>query len=503
MNNQTKSQKKSNPAALKILKNQIEGNTLKTLSNAVGFGNELEPLTANEIFERLNRYLPDHFFTIDATLCHECDGKLKSFSKSAELFGYLSEHMLIDWSNKQACMTKEEFLYWMVRCGAPNYVRFESIPHEPRLSDVRYGKFEQSSDVRKNYFTELLRMFNPATEKDAVLLKAAFMTPFWGGPPASRPIFILSGRDDDSDGGVGVGKSTVTETISELCGGMISERTHMKAREITQRLLATNCRVVRFDNIKGTNLSWDVLEDILTAKWITGRKLYSNDDRVPNYFTFYFTFNNASMSKDLAQRSFVINLDRPTYSVDWANQLDELLNNHRNEIISDILSQLMHLPGDVQFTNRFPQWSNGVLAKIPGCLGAITEIEKTQKDYDAETDLKELYWEAICSNVGELSRESQTGIEISNIDPETERLIIARSLIWEWINEARRTEGLAKRSAKYLAVELGRFAPPGVCLLSRILRGTRYIGLNCSKNEQWNYRVIKGQNGSNRLIRRR
>jgi hypothetical protein len=64
----------------------------------------------------------------------------------------------------------------------------------------------------------LLARYNPATEVDRDLLRAFFLSLFWGGEPGHRPCFLVTAPDDDRQAGRGVGKSTIAKHGARCTG---------------------------------------------------------------------------------------------------------------------------------------------------------------------------------------------------------------------------------------------------------------------------------------------
>jgi len=135
-------------------------------------------------------------------------------------------------------------------------------------------------------------MWVAATPVDAALIKAAFCTPFWGGPPGRRPGFFI--ENDGKDRGQGVGKSTLLHKIAELSGGSIDSKITEEIGALKKRILTAGSeRVIAFDNIKAKIASADI-EGLITSPWISGHRMFSGEGKVPNNFTYIFTANDAS-----------------------------------------------------------------------------------------------------------------------------------------------------------------------------------------------------------------
>ena len=111
------------------------------------------------------------------------------------------------------------------------------------------------------------------------------MTPFWGGPAGKRPIIVIT-----SDAGRGVGKSTIPEIISYVCGGHIDVSTGADIEQIKTRMLTPTARTKRMaviDNVKSLRLSWAEFEAIVTSPVISGKQLYVGEGQRPNLLTWF------------------------------------------------------------------------------------------------------------------------------------------------------------------------------------------------------------------------
>ncbi len=116
------------------------------------------------------------------------------------LFGWLGAQHPIHWMKNGP--TKGE-VFAELRRTAIQYAGIELLPHEPLIEGTYYrGKVPEPG--AGFYLKWLVDRFCPETTIDRDLIKAAFITPFWGGPPGKRPIFTIT-----SDAGRGVGKTTL------------------------------------------------------------------------------------------------------------------------------------------------------------------------------------------------------------------------------------------------------------------------------------------------------
>lgn len=126
----------------------------------------------------------------------------------------------------------------------------------------------------------LLDFFCPATPVDRELLKAFFLTLFWGGPPGSRPAFLITGPEDDPFQGRGIGKTKVSEVAAELAGGYVDVSPNDQIADVKTRLLSDEARakrIIRLDNVKSLKFSHADLEGLITSSGISGKMLYRGE----------------------------------------------------------------------------------------------------------------------------------------------------------------------------------------------------------------------------------
>ena len=153
----------------------------------------------------------------------------------------------------------------------------------------------------------------------------------------------MVGPDSDFEKGRGIGKSTLIAVLSELVGGFLEISTNEDIVAIKKRLLSPEARpfrVCRVDNIKTHRFSWADLEGLITSPVISGHEMYVGEGRRPNTLLWTLTLNGASMSKDMSQRCVTIKLNRPAHNPSWEEDVRNYINEHRWQIIADVLHVL-------------------------------------------------------------------------------------------------------------------------------------------------------------------
>src|SRR5262249_39709613 len=161
----------------------------------------------------------------------------------------------------------------------------ESAPHEPLLNG-HYYIHPPIEGAGGKALAGLLARFTPYTEDDALLIEAFFLSLFWGGPYGLRPAWLITGPDDDPEMGRGIGKTRLVAMAGRLVGGTFDIRPTDPWDDIIRRLLSsTECatqRLILIDNVKTHRFSWADIENLITAEFVNGRKMFVGDGRRPN-----------------------------------------------------------------------------------------------------------------------------------------------------------------------------------------------------------------------------
>ncbi len=364
----------------------------------------------------------------------QASGEILIFNSATELFGFFfSRGMEIKWSDRlTGAITKSEF-YQYIGKVAEDYDLITSLPHYPRMSRIFYSRTITAQ--KTGALDELSKMFNYATEEDRQKIRALFKTPFWGGPGGMQPAFLIDGLPNDPLGNRGIGKTSVTDALNELCGGCVDISNKTEGEEIRKRLLTSgDVRLVRMDNIKTSSLSNDVIESLITAKEISGHKMYKGHASVPNWFTFTMTFNDATLSRDMAQRTVIIRLKRQNYNPDWYLNISNFIEKNRERIIADIGYELGLEGEKLQARTRFPVWERDVLSK--GCenINAVLDnILREQTESDSETQTSAEIREIMVSKIDKFWRLKHFSNERVYFDAEKNSIAIPRSMVLGWI----------------------------------------------------------------------
>ncbi len=253
--------------------------------------------------------------------------------------------------------------------GGSNQVRqYAGIrlkPHAPLIPDLFYAwrpPANYSPDLR--WLLEAIDLFyNIRHPWQKAVFAAAIMTPYWGGPPAARPIIVFAADAP------GKGKGKASEVVGIPAGGMIEIEADKKGEDqLKERVLSGDGGlkdVIRLDNLKD-GLTSPVVESVVTLPEISGKQMYKGEASRPNYFTMLVTANNVKVSPDIARRAFFVQLDDPNISADWEARYRSLLD-HKDELIMDCLS-VLGTPAPACDLAGFPEtfgiWAREVLARV-------------------------------------------------------------------------------------------------------------------------------------------
>lgn len=309
--------------------------------------------------------------------------------KTPDLFAYIGAQIprpvqWVDGSDKVSEAVFHAHLKQNVEC----FTAVEALPHCPPL-DGHYYIHPLITGGDGEHLLALLDAFCPATPVDHMLLKALFLTPFWGGPPGARPCFLIEAADEADNKGRGVGKSTLAKCLSRLAGGHIDIRQTDDFSKTTSRMLTPAVltkRIALLDNVKSLKFSWADLEGLITGQQINGHQLYVGDASRPNTITFIITMNGANMSKDMAGRSVPIRLKTPSYMGEWEEQTNRFIDEHRLDIIGDIITELARDKPILARSTRWGAWEASVLACVEDPMACQDLIAERQAAIDSDNE---------------------------------------------------------------------------------------------------------------------
>lgn len=403
---------------------------------------------------------------------------------STRTFAWIDGLTQVDWAKGPRYITQERF-HEHLRMTAERYDAIETLPHWPPRRGVYY-MHPAIDHVETGALDEFLDFFNPASDVDRELIRALILTMFWGGDPGTRPAFLITGRDDDSERGRGLGKSTLISILAEsLCGGFLEVSPTDSIGEVKTRLLspsARELRIARLDNVKTLKFSWGDLEGMLTSPVISGRELYSGEGRRPNTLIWCMTMNGASLSKDMAQRTVAIQLERPPFDPNWTDTVLAYARTNRLRILSDIRRLLEDDRLPINARTRWGVWESQVLAQTDLFYECQQAIVARQKEYDDDDD-----------EYREVEGHIRSKLDEAGHDPDTSCVFITSRLLATWLSDVMQkpckatgvTSALKRLGIKELSMKR-----------KNTKKGWLWTGKNSRKREEAELDVPLWSNGS-------
>jgi hypothetical protein len=402
----------------------------------------MEPRSIQAITLRLDALAPGWPKRVGETLFIATPEHQPLYLESAtRLTAWIDSFARVDWMKGNKFITQERF-YEHLRMKVQQFDAIETLPHWPPLPRTYY--MHQRVPEPAGLLERLIDFFHPVSPLDRELIKAMFLTLFWGGSPGSRPAFLVTGPDQDLEQGRGVGKTQLSQIpAEELCCGYIDVAPTDSIAEVKTRLLSTESgrlRVVRLDNVKTFRFSWADLEGLITSSEISGRALYVGEGRRPNTLVWMITLNGASLSKDMAQRCVQIKLARPQFEASWENDLREFIRANRWGIIADIRALLEASSPLLHPETRWAAWERDVLGKTIGWARIQTEIKNRQQAVDDDDEEQTLLAQHFTEQLTQRSH-----------DPETQTIFIPSLTAAEWVSDATRTRYPTNRASAFLS----------------------------------------------------
>jgi hypothetical protein len=317
--------------------------------------------------------------------------------------------------------SKEEVFYRLAQV-VENYDAVETLPHVPPIENHYYADPElppPSGDALQR----LLDYFAPETEHDRAILRTAFATPFWGGPPGSRPMFVVA-----SDAGRGAGKSTIAKVVEALSGGSLSINPLEDFQRVKNRLLSPEGmlrRLAVMDNVKSMRFSWGDLEGLITSAAISGHRLHYGEAQRANNITWYMTMNGLDLSTDMAKRSVVLKIRKPQWSGDWSEDLHTYVKANRPQLISDLCEHLRGERTPLEKSTRWGLWEKYVLGLEHNPTAILDLIVARQEGSDVEAEESNNLEDYIYDRLSEL-----------NLYPDSTRVFISALTMSSFVTAA-------------------------------------------------------------------
>lgn len=133
---------------------------------------------------------------------------------------------------------------------------------------------------------------------------------------------------------------------------------------------------------------WD--PSLITSPIISGRQLFVGEGQRPNLLTWFITLNGVSMATDMAQRSVIIKIVRGENAGDWYEETTRYIDEHREQIIGDIIAALRADPFPLASFSRWSTWEKDILCRLPEPGEAQRVILERQGEANCELEESEI-----------------------------------------------------------------------------------------------------------------
>lgn len=355
------------------------------------------------------------------------EGMIRVLKEQDQLFAWLHEWSSPFWASAsrqcvdrntgtpRTAVTKAELAAQLEVSANPNYISVETLPHYPEVRGAFYlpARLPESDGTA---LAEFRGHLNAASEIDRDLILAALLTPGWGGPTGTRPIFLIT-----SNSGTGVGKTKTARMISSVWGKDIGIRPEDDAAKMQSAIVSPSAigrRIVLLDDARGT-LKIPSLESALTADEFQGHRLYVGHYTVPNRKTILITTNDPHLGHDLADRAIPIYIGTEKHGSDHEEWWVNFLETRRAALVADIISLLASEPKcsiDADMQSRWKMWQTAILTRFSNGNELAELILARQKELDVEREDAE-----------EVARVIRSAAEGCGVNPDRRQFTILKS----------------------------------------------------------------------------
>ena len=294
-------------------------------------------------------------------------------------------------------MASETELHESLTVMARRYESISLTPDWPKRDDVFYAykSMPLPSPTLAN-LEAFLDFFLPATDQDRNLIRAFICAPLWFIPGISRPSWIVDSRDGQNSG-----KSKLAEFVSILYGEpAIATNKHelsQNYQQVVKRCVSPtgrSCRVFLMDNVEG-DFSSPELSSLITSMYITGMAPYGHgEEKRPNNLTYVLTTNTATVSTDIADRSYYIHVRREndqTKRMTWESRIQSHIAQHRLAIFADIILMVSrHKPFATPTRTRTSAFEASILQPAcrtePEYISTLEYMMSTRSESNVDED---------------------------------------------------------------------------------------------------------------------
>lgn len=372
------------------------------------------------------------------------DTATRRLVKVDELFAWIQAKTSMYWAEAKKCtdqltgesrtsLKRVEFFEHMRETLQPAYDAAETLPHYPPAEKTWYAPARLPKRDR-SLVSELCDRLNWHTDIDRGLLEAALLTLFWGGRCGQRPAFVLS-----SQFGAGAGKSTTVMMLTRVVGGYMEMMSKEDPELFSKRLLSDGAlrqRAVLLDNVK-SKMDVAGIEAMITAKEISGHRMYYGHATRPNRLTWFITANAPQLSHDLAERSMSIHIGAQKANAKWQNDLENCIDENCPAIVAACLDALSGPDActiEDHNLDRWAAWQAGVLAKISNGNEIAAAMRERRHIMDSDMD-----------DADEIAMVIRALIRRQGVDADTCKAFIERRTLADALNIWQDEDGLGRR----------------------------------------------------------
>jgi hypothetical protein len=372
----------------------------------------------------------------------DCDYRL--LTNADQLFAWFYSMFEVRWITSEVAdmtgmspqttpISSRQFYSHLAATTDPDYDSVENKPHEPALPNSFYH-FASLPEPTGHALGEFGERLNADSPLDRDLLVAAAITPGWGGPPGTRPAFMLT-----SEYGPGSGKTETAELMCGMWGGALSINEAADWPTISKHIMNdrnVGRRCLLIDNIKKP-FSHSGLESLITSPEIGGGVLYVGYRKRPNYFSVIMTANVPELSHDLTDRSVLVAMGPPRHGGEWKEWAVKFLATKKEAFVSDSIAVLTGPPVckiDMELQDRWSPWINAVLTRFPNGNDMAAHIFEKRAAFDSEVKF--------AKNVAEVARN--LAHQINKEDPDALQLNLDKRVLHDRMISAKHVHRNAK-----------------------------------------------------------
>lgn len=392
------------------------------------------PRTGIACFDRMSRLYPG-FYGIGLqgpVLFRQRpgEGNARPIVGPAELMAELKRDRIVQWYTGTGLLSEKEF--FVTVCNeVKKHAAISLHPTFPKRNDTLYDLVHSEEEIDRKrvavrqriadggdgleYVKKFLANFPFTSEIDRDICIVAMATALWGGGAGLKPGFMLTAAKP------GNAKSSTMFAILKLLGGSDSlfnmnytedikddtgrARTNNKnyVVEFKRSIIQKNAYGISFpflDNIKDEKFGTGESESLITAEDISGWRIYYGNAKIPNYFMYWYNFNEPKLTRDMARRVVSIDLnlteEHQQQHSRHVEDVKEFTEAHRLDVWAELLV-LLETPEEIRDVNvktttlKWATWERNVLACMPNGTELAATILGRMQSHAAIVKESEFY----------------------------------------------------------------------------------------------------------------